>query len=296
MSVRERLRTLVVDTAGRAATALGPAAAASSVLIGWRVPILLYHQVAESGTAYGLRVSPQMFETQMAWLASEGYRVVPLDDLLAARQRGYIAPKSVAITFDDGHRGVMLHAYPVLKRFGFHATLFLATGSMDGDEFPWTRPLVGKDRDPDEYRPLRWAEVRALDRAVIGLGSHSVSHPHLAQLSADAMRREMTESRRRIEEETGVNVRWFSYPGGIARYGDHSDETRRALVALGYAGGLVSEIGRNSVSADPFRLRRLSIEAPDTLGSFRAKVTGAYSFVRALQWGAQLVFADPSNY
>lgn len=294
--VRDRLKTRTLRLAGRVAAGLTPATEAVAALTGqWRAPILVYHQVAESGRAYPFRVTPVMFEAQMRWLADNRYHVVSLGTFLADQQCGRLTARSVVLTFDDGHRGVLLHACPVLKRYGFPATLFVTTGAVGRPEFPWLRRWL-PDADPEEYRPVTWEELRAIHGPLVGLGSHSVSHPHLAKLPTHDIEREVLESRRHLEVETGADVRFFAYPGGIARYGDHSAATRRALAAAGYAAGLVSEIGRNGVSSDPYRLRRLSIEADDSLGTFHAKVVGAWGFVRGLQWAAQRALRDPSDY
>lgn len=293
-------------TASRSAAALASQAFFSPLLTisrftgRWQVPILAYHQVAESGSSpgYPWRMTPAMFESQMRLLAVEEYRVMSLADFLHAHQAGRVIARSVVLTFDDGFRGVLLHAYPILKRYGFPATLFLATGYMGRSEFPWIRPWVKLVEDPEEYRPLSWEEVRAMtmDGPLMSLGSHTVTHPHLGQLHHAEMAWEVGEARRQIERHTGTKVCCFAYPGGIGLYGDHTAETRKVLLEEGYRCALVSEVGRNGLSADPFRLRRLGMRVEDSLALFRAKVEGAYSWVRAMQWAAHRVLSDSSHY
>ena len=299
MSLRGMLKTSVTGLAGSLSRALsGPCRLAAEMGVPWRVPILAYHQVAECGgpTGYAWRVTPAAFEAQMRWLAEGGYQVLSLGAFLRDRDEGRLRPRSVVLTFDDGFRGVLLHAYPVLKRYGFPATLFLATGSMGQAEFPWVRHWLLGDEDPQEYRPLSWDEIRGLDSTVVELGSHTVSHPHLGRLPPKKMEEELTESRRQIETETGQAVRFLAYPGGIARYADHSTETRRLLMATGYSAALVSEVGRNGPSADRFTLRRLGVGVDDSLGVFGAKVVGAYSWVRAVQSIGHTMLADAASY
>lgn len=276
----------------------GPCRLAAAAGWRWRVPILAYHQVAESGGPAGCpwRVTPTAFESQMRWLAERGYQVFGLAEFLRDRNDGRLRSRSVVLTFDDGFRGLLLHAYPVLKRYGFPATLFLTTGSIGQPDFPWVRHWLQGNEDPQEYRPLSWDEVRALDGTLIELGSHTVTHPHLGRLGPTAMVAEVTESRRRIEAETGRGVRFFAYPGGIGRYGDHTPETRRVLMAASYSAALVSEIGRNGLSADRFALRRLSVGVDDSLAVFAAKVIGAYSWVRTVQRLGHAVLRDPASY
>ncbi len=84
--VRERLKASVVDLAAWSTKRLtGPMEAAGTTGKWWRVPILVYHQVARSGKEFPARVSPEMFEAQMRWLAHAGYRVISLAEFLGTR-------------------------------------------------------------------------------------------------------------------------------------------------------------------------------------------------------------------
>ncbi|MEJ2722593.1 MAG: polysaccharide deacetylase family protein, partial [bacterium] len=71
------------------------------------------------------------FERQMAYLASEGYETVDLDDLARWRRGQAVLPrKPIVITFDDGDRSVLDIAYPILERYGFKATVFVVTSKV----------------------------------------------------------------------------------------------------------------------------------------------------------------------
>jgi hypothetical protein len=131
---------------------------------------------------------------------------------------------------------------------------------------------------------------------LIGLGSHTVTHPHLGLLAPRDAEWELVESRRQIEAQTGCRTSLLAYPGGISQYGDHTDATRAMLEAAGYTGAAVSEIGRNGPSADPLRLRRLSIGIEDSASTFRAKIAGTYDWTRALQWTTHRLLRDPAAY
>lgn len=297
--MRDLLKRAFLGAAGPLSTVLvAPCRVLGSLPGAWRVPIFAYHQVAETGGAggYPWTVTPAVFETHLRVLADESCRVTDLENFVTELRQGRVSPRTVVLTFDDGFRGVWLHAYPLLKRYGFPATLFLATGSMGTPRFPWVVPRLRGDEDPDEWRPLRWSEVRDMTGPVLSLGSHTVSHPHLARCAAADMAREVNDSRRHIREETGIDVKLLAYPGGIERYGDHSGETRRILAESGYAGAVVSELGRNGRRVDAFRLRRLGVGVEDSPARFRAKLLGAYDWARALQWAAHRLFPDSSHY
>jgi peptidoglycan/xylan/chitin deacetylase (PgdA/CDA1 family) len=103
-----------------------------------RPAILMYHRVAEeTADPWGLAVSPQHFDEQLAWLAR--HRVVmPLAELAERHRDGRLPRRAVAITFDDGYACNATRAVPALARHGLPATFFLATRPIDrGREFWW---------------------------------------------------------------------------------------------------------------------------------------------------------------
>ena len=105
--------------------------------------ILLYHRVAPPGegppdySTAGMVVTPEEFDRQMRFVA-RAYHVVPLGQIVAAvRRRTAFEPGLCAVTFDDGWRDVYEFALPILKRHGIPATLFVATGPVDGTAWDW---------------------------------------------------------------------------------------------------------------------------------------------------------------
>jgi peptidoglycan/xylan/chitin deacetylase (PgdA/CDA1 family) len=98
--------------------------------------ILMYHRMADEQT--DLCVTPGAFCEQLGYLRETGYRVLPLRDLVAALQRDDIPPLCVAITFDDGYLDALTHAVPILEAFGFPATFFVVSSTLDyPKEFWW---------------------------------------------------------------------------------------------------------------------------------------------------------------
>ncbi|HQH27423.1 MAG TPA: polysaccharide deacetylase family protein [Oligoflexia bacterium] len=135
---KQRLREI-------AATALHYSGASRMLQIGdehpWR--ILMYHRVVRlNELPYaiqpGMYVTPETFEMQMKYLA-EHAQVVPLDDLARDIVQGKtIAPRTVAVTFDDGWVDTYTHAFPILKRYSIPATIFLVTSFIGTTETLWT--------------------------------------------------------------------------------------------------------------------------------------------------------------
>jgi len=137
---------------------------------------------------------------------------------------------------------------------------------------------------------LTWDEVRELDRhPLITLAAHTVNHPALAAIDAAAVRREMAQSRARLEQELGHPVPYFAYP-----YGSEAEAAQREFELCAAA------LFRFAVTTRPahwhpdhrahlFALPRIMVEYHDTLEDFRFKLSGLDAFLR--QKGRRVVTA-----
>jgi peptidoglycan/xylan/chitin deacetylase (PgdA/CDA1 family) len=123
-------------------------------------------------------------------------------------------------------------------------------------ERQWSMP---RERGHADCRPMSWDQLREMQAAGMEIGSHGVWHNMLAKLSPEAMRAEVSESKRVLDRELGRPVEVISYPvGGLDAYNrDVIDSARAAGYRLGcsYISG-TSPIPRKAA----FELRRLPIE------------------------------------
>ena len=113
------------------------------------------------------------------------------------------------------------------------------------------------------------------------IGSHSVTHAFLDELSDAEARREVEESVHRLHEELGAPVRWFAYPRGRAR-----ESIKPLLRQAGIEAAVTTRLGRNAVGADLLDLRRLDAGYNKLQGGFDACTFEAELqgwFVRARQ-------------
>jgi peptidoglycan/xylan/chitin deacetylase (PgdA/CDA1 family) len=265
------------------------------------IPILMYHSISDDqegdrGDYYKVCTSPRAFRQQLQTLHDAGFRVCDLDSALEelggsigqrpAKQASDIADgpsgsgngrsageKLAVITFDDGFRDFYSAAWPALAEFGFTATVFLPT------KFIGTTRCSFQGRDC-----LTWDEVRALRDAGAHFGSHTVSHPILAELDESALEHELAQSKRTIEEQIGEPISSFSHPyafplsdpGYIERF-------RRCLSVCGYRVGLTTTLGRARPGDDPLLLKRLPLNGADDCEFFLAKLSGAYDWLELPQ-------------
>ena len=113
-----------------------------------RLVVLTYHSFCDSwpqGLVSSLPIA--RFEQQLVHLKRE-FEVVSLSTGLSCLYEGRYSEKPwVVITIDDGFSDNYTHAFPVLKRLGVPATIFLATDFLDSGRAPWpTRIAVLLER------------------------------------------------------------------------------------------------------------------------------------------------------
>ena len=221
------------------------------------VAILCYHRFGPKASQ--LTVTAAAFEAQMAYLAQNGYTVIPFSRLEAYLQGKRPLPrKSVVVSIDDGYRSTYEVAYPILARHGFPGTLFLYSD------------FVGA-RDA-----LTWTQMREMqDSKVIEIQPHSKSHANLALRlpgETDAqyrerIRREVDTPANAIQDRLAVASTTFAYP-----YGDVNDVVIDALKRRGVRLGATVTPGGNGFFAYPYLLRRTMIYGTDSLDAFKAKL------------------------
>jgi len=156
------------------------------------------------------------------------------------------------ITFDDGYATFYEHAFPRLRERGFVATLFVITDK------------VGMPR----Y--VTWDQVREMAAAGIEIGSHSVTHPDLRQLSGSHLEQEISGSRKTLEEQLGMPVLFFCYPGG-----HYDEEVLAAVKAAGYLGAVSTVFGAAGPGDDPFQWPRVRVSRGDTAERLHALIQAA---------------------
>ena len=189
---------------------LKTADAYSEMQMTW-VPVLLYHRVMPNlprRDAVGNCISTAAFEGHLRWLAGRGFRSMTVSELTmsAIHGRGEHGQR-VVITFDDGYLDNYVYALPLLKRYGFTATLFVVTDTIGGTN------SFDEQFGVESARMLSADQIRALSISGIEIGSHTCSHPvSLPELPEVEMRRQIGRSRHVLEEIVGRPVRSFSYP------------------------------------------------------------------------------------
>jgi peptidoglycan/xylan/chitin deacetylase (PgdA/CDA1 family) len=165
------------------------------------------------------------------------------------------------LTFDDAYVDFAEHAWPLLKRYGFGAVLFVVSG-LTGKTNEWDR------RYGEELPLLGWDALRELHADGVTIGAHSVSHPPLSGLSPREIAYEAAESRRAIQQALGTPVETFAYP-----YGDRDEAVERIVGACGITLAFTTRSYLMHVNDAPLSLPRIEVKGSDDLPTFIKSLT-----------------------
>jgi peptidoglycan/xylan/chitin deacetylase (PgdA/CDA1 family) len=128
---------------------------------------------------------------------------------------------------------------------------------------------------------LSWDEIRDMSTNSISFGAHTVSHPNLALISAEQVKREVVESKHRIEVETHGLVNCFAYPyGGLRQF---NERIKTVLREAGFNCACSTIYGRQSPNDDLYQLRRIPIFHYHNMNVFKAKLCGLFDCVDRLE-------------
>jgi len=176
--------------------------------------VLMFHAVVEH--PQGLDVSPEAFRLILSSVRAGSHRVV--------------------VTTDSSDKSMYQIFAPELQKEGLTATVFLMP------------PVIGRDG------MLTWNEVRELDRAGFTIGSHTMTHPWLPDLSDDELRIELCASKERLEREIGHDVTALAYP-----YGAFDERVKQAAQRCRYSRAYTTAPGRRIGDEDVLAIKRVTM-------------------------------------
>lgn len=254
--------------------------------------VLCYHDVQED-----VRVVPDPFAvdtaqlvSQFAWLKENGFHVIGLDDVIAAREGKRALPdKAVLLSFDDGYSSVYTRVFPLLKLFNFPAVVALSGHWLDA---PPGATVEYDGREVPRGRFLSWEQIEEMSASgLVEIASHSYDlhrgipanpqgnltpsavtyrfgagggyedeRAHAARVRADLARNSAL-----IKSKTGRAPRVMVWP-----YGRDSGQAIEIARELGMPFGMNLDGGVNDPGGDMSRIRRDVITGNPALNDFIA--------------------------
>lgn len=258
---------LALTEGGMDAPSIGAPSAGRAAPSGPGLTCLLYHRFVTKQEFRRIRgderyysIPIETFDQQLQRLKQLGYRSVTADEAVAfARGEKRWSQPAVLITIDDGCQSAISRAEPLLRKYGFHAVLFVTVDPT----------ACVFDPDRAEQRRASDAALDALDPRVIEVQSHSVTHRPLRELSDRELTAELVQSRLELGRITGQPVRHLAIPGNW-----YDARVLRKAKEAGYEGVFVSDRDWIRPGCDPTRLPRFNVSGFSSLPTFDAILNG----------------------
>lgn len=272
------LRHRAYDLAFRAIVGMGADRWGVGLARGLGAILTLHHVRPDAGRGFSpngiLEITPEFLDRALHLVRDLGFDIVSLDEAVARTVAGHSERFFIALTFDDGYRDNVDHAWPVLAKHNAPWTMFVTPGFADRTAPLWWLVFEEAIRRLDRvearwgnqsfsartvsdlekqlafdqlYWRLRagpeasllqvvaalgqeagvnvaamtdalcldWAQLKALAGAPgVTIGAHTMTHPMLARHDAAFARREIADSKARLEHELGLPIRHLAYPVG----------------------------------------------------------------------------------
>lgn len=233
----------------------------------------MYHRVinnSEDEGVHGTYIYENIFREHMQYLKDKNYTVITFRDLdkIGWRNRFEKDKKYIILTFDDGYKDNYDLAFPILKEFGFKATIFLM-GSSTYNE--WDVKASGEK----EFPLMSVDMIKEMQDYGIEFGAHTFNHPKINTLSNDEIEHQIVDVKKPLEEKIGREIITFAYPYGIL-----NDYAKEMAKKAGYTFALATDSGSVCLSDDLYQIRRIAIFPNTNLFSFKRKVAGNYNFIK----------------
>jgi peptidoglycan/xylan/chitin deacetylase (PgdA/CDA1 family) len=284
--------------------------------------VLTFHGLCQDGRSTGvldasLHLPVSVFRAVCRHLKAS-YQVMPLLEMAQAVLAGRSLPsRAVAISFDDGLASNYHLGFPVLRELGLTATIFLATGFLDGTDPLWfqevdralkargggaaelasrlahlkTLPdavMRGEVRklvegcapgEAEVARPMSWEQAREMQASgLVHFGGHTHTHPILSRCSLEQQAEEICVCRDRMTDELGKAPRLFAYTNGGP--GDFTAQTQELLATHGFQAAFTMMPARLAAGLQPHALPRYG--NPTSVLEAEATASGAFELVK--QW------------
>lgn len=230
-----------------------------------RCVVLYYHGVTDA--------QRHRFAKQMRWLASH-VEMVPIERLGHTNGPG----RRCCVTFDDAFDSVRRNALPICRELGMPFSIYAVTGNL-GANPRWAMPPGHCDANEPI---MTGAQLRSLPEGLVTIGSHTVTHRPLAELSHGEIATELVDSKRELESVLGRPVRELSVP-----YGSFREDVLVEAARAGYEHVLTCEPDVLTLPQTDARVGRFKVTPDDWMIEFKLAALGAYRWRKWLRGGGR---------
>ncbi len=260
--------------------------------------VLCYHNVLDDPLEDPEKytISTEQLTQEFSWLKEHGYKVISIDDLIAAKAKKRPLPaNAVILTFDDGYRSFYTHVYPLLKEFNYPAVLALVGSWLElkpGEKAEYE----GHNYTRDNF--LDAAEIREMSSSgLVEIASHSYNLHHgilanpqgnllpaAVSLGYDAKNKSYendAEYLSRVRSDLTINTRFISRLIGkrprvmVWPYGRYNLQGIDIARSLGMPITLTLDGGVNLLTDPLWKINRVVIESNETIAQLSDELAGS---------------------
>jgi peptidoglycan/xylan/chitin deacetylase (PgdA/CDA1 family) len=228
------------------------------------ITVIAYHKISNK-IDFGINtVKVNHFKDQITLLANCGYKPTTFQRI---KQGEAVTEKSIVIAFDDGYEDCYTEAAPVLSHYNFPAVIFPITNYI-GKRNTW-EPFFLQHR----FKHLSKAQLTELSTYDFEIGSHGKNHSYLPLLNSKALKSELEDSKKAIEDLIGREVITFCYP-----YGYFNKRSIEGVKKAGYNYAVAAPRVLLKETGNEYTIPKQSIYATDSLSMMAKKLKNRNSF------------------
>jgi len=246
----------------------------SAILQKWHprhIPILMYHKVLPQAenSRHKTFVTCEQFAQHMRFLAKHHFTPITFKDYFAFHDGQYplseFPSKPIIITFDDGYVNNLQYALPIMQHHHFIGVLFaLGNGTIDYNRWD-------ADAGEPSHQLVNATQLQQFSELGFEIGAHSLTHPHLTQLTDEQAYTEIIESKQYLEALLKQPVISFAYP-----YGDYNTRTKALVRKAGFQCAVATDTGGLKLADDHFAIFRVNMMPRDHFLQFLKKTSHWY--------------------
>lgn len=237
-----------------------------------KVPVIMYHDIIPKKEVF-FDVTPEELEEHFQLIQENGLTPIGLEQLVTHLRTGLPLPdKPILLTFDDAYGGHYEYVYPLLKKYGYPAAFSIYTLN------------IGKNTGRTH---VSWEQLREMSAdPLVTISAHSVTHPRDVTVLPDGkLRMEIVESKRILESQLGIPIRYFTYPEG-----KYDARVEKFVQAAGYEAAMTMDD-----LEDRFAGQSKNLLAIDRIGQSKLKeaIAAAWGGTKIASWNLGYDFTSP---
>lgn len=220
--------------------------------------VFVYHRFNDSRYP-STNITTEAFKDHLETLKVEQFTVLTLGEVVDRMRAGESLPERCAvISVDDGYLSFLTDGWPLLKQYGYPATLFVSTDTVGGSDF------------------MGWQDLLMIQKEGVEIGNHSASHAYLLDPIPSESKSEwrtrvaedLGRSQGLFQKHLGTSPRLFAYP-----YGEFSAELTGLIREAGFLAAFGQQSGVISEGQDMHALPRFPVGgAYSAVSEFRSRL------------------------